>query len=265
MTTTALGGRIRQARKDKGFTQEQLAEALHVTRQTVSNWENDRFQPDYEMLAQIADVLSLAGLTPLHPPETQAETDAAQEIAATAAEVSVLPTRKARVLPLLLAAAVFLTGITIWLCSLRPSVANNSGYSLDWFLQEQPNEAGKAYVRLYMHEPIVKATRGTPSATPMWRFTLFLKEENGIGFTIQRADYVSFNGQEVLMVDSQTEDVLHEGVSVTRIGFNQYRYLPLSFEADDRTTGLGFALFGTDDNGQELSFHFYIPLENEYR
>ena len=35
-----LGEKIRQARREKGMTQEQLAQALFVSRQTVSNWEN---------------------------------------------------------------------------------------------------------------------------------------------------------------------------------------------------------------------------------
>ena len=36
----SLGEKIRQARREKGLTQEQLAQALFVSRQTVSNWEN---------------------------------------------------------------------------------------------------------------------------------------------------------------------------------------------------------------------------------
>lgn len=36
---TTVGKNIRALRKAKGFTQELLAEQLHVTRQAVSNWE----------------------------------------------------------------------------------------------------------------------------------------------------------------------------------------------------------------------------------
>ena len=39
--TKNLGEKIRQARREKGMTQEQLAQALFVSRQTVSNWENE--------------------------------------------------------------------------------------------------------------------------------------------------------------------------------------------------------------------------------
>jgi len=52
-----VGKNIKQFREQKGLTQEQLAEQLHVTRQAVSNWENDKTQPDIETLHQIACAL----------------------------------------------------------------------------------------------------------------------------------------------------------------------------------------------------------------
>ena len=38
--TQNLGEKIRQARREKGMTQEQLAQALFVSRQAVINWEH---------------------------------------------------------------------------------------------------------------------------------------------------------------------------------------------------------------------------------
>ena len=45
---------IRRLRKEKGMSQEQLAQALHVTRQTVSAWERGIAQPGLDVLGQIA-------------------------------------------------------------------------------------------------------------------------------------------------------------------------------------------------------------------
>ncbi|MEA5050510.1 MAG: helix-turn-helix domain-containing protein [Oscillospiraceae bacterium] len=45
---------IRQLRRERGLTQEQFAERLSVTRQAVSNWENDRNLPDIEMLIRMS-------------------------------------------------------------------------------------------------------------------------------------------------------------------------------------------------------------------
>ena len=52
-----IGKNIRTLREKKGMTQEELAQALFVTRQTVSNYETGRSRPDIEMLARIAQAL----------------------------------------------------------------------------------------------------------------------------------------------------------------------------------------------------------------
>ena len=52
-----LGQKIRQARRVKGLTQEQLADAMHVSRQTISHWENNRTLPDYLLLCELAKTL----------------------------------------------------------------------------------------------------------------------------------------------------------------------------------------------------------------
>lgn len=50
-----FGEQIREIRKSENLTQEQFAEKLHVTRQAVSNWENDKNLPDIEMLILISN------------------------------------------------------------------------------------------------------------------------------------------------------------------------------------------------------------------
>lgn len=56
MTT---GQRIALGRKAKGMTQEQLAERLGVTRQSVSRWESDTVYPETEKLIRLAELLGL--------------------------------------------------------------------------------------------------------------------------------------------------------------------------------------------------------------
>ena len=41
-----IGSKIKAARVEKKFTQEQVAEVLGVSRQTISNWENGKSYPD---------------------------------------------------------------------------------------------------------------------------------------------------------------------------------------------------------------------------
>jgi len=54
-----IGKTIKKIRAEKGMTQEQLAEHLHVTRQAVSNWEQGKTQPDVETLSAMAEVFEL--------------------------------------------------------------------------------------------------------------------------------------------------------------------------------------------------------------
>lgn len=51
----ALNENIRALRKAAGYSQVEFAKLLGVTKQCVSNWENDNVLPSIEMLVKIAD------------------------------------------------------------------------------------------------------------------------------------------------------------------------------------------------------------------
>ncbi len=55
-----LGERIRQLRTARNISQVTLARHLSVTKQSVSNWENDNIQPSIDMLVQIAQYFSVS-------------------------------------------------------------------------------------------------------------------------------------------------------------------------------------------------------------
>ena len=56
MSENLLAGRIAQLRKEAGMTQEQLGNALGLTYQSVSKWENGLSCPDVQLLPQLADL-----------------------------------------------------------------------------------------------------------------------------------------------------------------------------------------------------------------
>ena len=69
MGVIMLSKRIYELRISFGWTQVQLAQKLGVTKQTISNWENDNIQPSIEMLIKLSKVFCvstdyLLGLTP---------------------------------------------------------------------------------------------------------------------------------------------------------------------------------------------------------
>ena len=54
-----LGENIKTYRQKKGYTQEDVANRLHVTRQTISKWEKNYSVPDAEVFVKLADVLEV--------------------------------------------------------------------------------------------------------------------------------------------------------------------------------------------------------------
>lgn len=51
-----IGDKLKKARMDKNLTQEEVADKLYVSRQSISNWENNKTYPD------IGNVLALSDL-----------------------------------------------------------------------------------------------------------------------------------------------------------------------------------------------------------
>ena len=56
----ALNENIKKLRLLRGLNQVEFAKALSVTKQCVSNWENDNVLPSIEMLVRIADFFSVS-------------------------------------------------------------------------------------------------------------------------------------------------------------------------------------------------------------
>ena len=54
-----LNQRIREVRQARGMSQVELARLLGVTKQSISNWENDNIQPSIEMV-KLARSLSVS-------------------------------------------------------------------------------------------------------------------------------------------------------------------------------------------------------------
>ncbi|MCF6515372.1 helix-turn-helix domain-containing protein [Lactobacillus sp. S2-2] len=52
--------RLKAARKNEDLTQDEVAQKLHVLRQTISNWENGKAYPDINSLIKISDFYNLS-------------------------------------------------------------------------------------------------------------------------------------------------------------------------------------------------------------
>lgn len=54
-----LAQQIKRHRTEKGLSQEDLAAAIYVSRQTISNWENDKTYPDVQSLILLSNLFEV--------------------------------------------------------------------------------------------------------------------------------------------------------------------------------------------------------------
>lgn len=258
--------RLAEARRERGITQGQLAEAMNVSRQTVSHWENGRVKPDDETMKRLSEYLNLNEL-----PDSAREEAAAGENSKAGKPVLHL---LAAFICGALATALVVYGLLPLLTKNAESVPVQAAqeddvirpadYPFEWYQQPAENEAGKAYLKLL---PDASPVKLMPSVIPdteyMWNITFFIEETNGVPFTVTKFTETYFNAEHGV-ADAFTRT----GAECTRFwqtalfeqgrnyGYNVYRPM-------DGCVGYGAAIEGIDANGNELAFGLYIPLSQE--
>lgn len=55
-----FGEMLKKMRKSRNLNQVQLAEKLHVTKQSISNWENNNILPSIDMLIKISNYFNVS-------------------------------------------------------------------------------------------------------------------------------------------------------------------------------------------------------------
>jgi len=184
------------ARKAKGMTQEALANAAAVTRQTISSWEHGRTIPDIGSVRRLSDVLGVdfmqvnEGQTAGHAAEAvpEGEGQTADHAAEAVPEdewqtadhaAEAVPEDEGQTTPAaagkrpirkwwIAAGAAVLACIAVACFLLFP---HRSAPKIDtaFFTQETPNEAGKAYLT-FSHRTWIENSGG--SDYQMYDFTL---------------------------------------------------------------------------------------------
>lgn len=57
---TIFTERLKELRKEKGYTQEQMANILEIGQSAYAKWENDRTEPSFENLIKLADFFDVS-------------------------------------------------------------------------------------------------------------------------------------------------------------------------------------------------------------
>lgn len=55
-----IGAKLKKARLENGFTQERVAEEIEVSRQTISNWENEKSFPDIVSVIKLSNLYNIS-------------------------------------------------------------------------------------------------------------------------------------------------------------------------------------------------------------
>ena len=249
-----LGQRIKHARRSAGMTQEALANAVHVSRQTVSLWENDKTEPDIETLRFVAETLNttLAALLDEAPSEPETACEQPEPLAA----------KEKRRQVLFLIACLCVVVVCGVIVAVRFAAPKQQTYDPEWFQAETAVVPGQASILMYTHENPIPAWQRAQSAKPDWVFHLYFREQGGIGFTFESAEFIYFGSRQPYHVQALGAEMFAASTGSTYIGPYQTRQIYMGKTATDFEYAIGCILRGTDDNGNQLTFHAWLPLEN---
>ena len=260
-----LNQRISEARKALGMTQEQVAESMNVSRQTVSHWENGRMQPDEATTKQLFELLKLD--------MEETENQSAKQPGRTGWKLAlaflcgVLATLLVvyGIVPLFAKEAEPVVGSTADETAVDiPQMLSATDFPVEWYQQPAVNEAGKAYVKLTaLQSPVKLTAQNEEPQSYRWNIVYTFEEVNGIPFTVTRMTEMFFDsdGNVVdpwVMGSDEFAGFFQEStlVSGKNYGYNIGRLL---------SSDIAYAvvLEGVDANGNELAFPLYIPLSQE--
>lgn len=262
---TTFAQLLTNARKAKGMTQEQLAEKMSVSRQTVSHWENGRMNPETDVINRLCELLDIDPNAIQNKDESvssgQKKFDVKTLISFLAGIVltllvvyGLLPLFSAPAIPALVEQNVKPTEQAI-----KPA-----NYPRKWYQQHAVNEEGKAYLKFEIGEtPIKMREVRNQDYEYGWQILFNFSEINGVSFTVDKLTQVFFNpDNSIETIGCLTGDECERYWDRHVIEANSYH----DFNTDPPTSsanGYGIALEGVDANGNELAFGFYVPLSTE--
>ena len=119
-----LGERLTELRKKKNLSQEEVAEKLNVTRQSVSKWETDESKPDFDKIVPICELYEISTNELLSGTKEEKEEQ----------EVEVINKDNKKKRALIISSAIFLYFLAIiWIIVSEVSFNLNEGFMVGGF------------------------------------------------------------------------------------------------------------------------------------
>ena len=274
-----LSQKIADARKALGMTQEQVAAAMNVSRQTVSHWENGRVVPDEATQKQLFALLQIPEEDP-QPAAVLARPRLWPLAAAFLCGVALTLVVVYGLIPALTpepqpVAAPVVTEVPAPDATALPDETPVPGETEDapllppdfppeWYREPAENIEGQAYLHISPWQSPVLLTPVEDAPFPyVWNVVFSMEETNGVPFTITRMTEVFFDengdiGDVYVMGQAEAADFFQDEALQPHktYGYNIGR--PVCGD-----TGYGLALEGVDENGNERAFSLYVPFSQE--
>lgn len=134
---------LKTLRKQKGFSQEELATRLHVVRQTISKWEKNISVPDADTLIRLAEILevSVSELLGTKIEDENATSDVAEQLSRINEQLAIKNRRSRRIWKVIgiILAAIVLINIFIAVFFSVPNVNDNNQSSIIEEVQQPVN------------------------------------------------------------------------------------------------------------------------------
>ena len=274
-----LSQKIADARKALGMTQEQVAAAMNVSRQTVSHWENGRVVPDEATQKQLFALLQIPEEDP-QPAAAPARPRLWPLAAAFLCGVALTLVVVYGLIPALTpepqpVAAPVVTEVPAPDATALPDETPVPGeredapllppdFPPEWYREPAENIEGQAYLHISPWQSPVLLTPVEDAPFPyVWNVVFSMEETNGVPFTITRMTEVFFDengdiGDVYVMGQAEAADFFQDEALQPHktYGYNIGR--PVCGD-----TGYGLALEGVDSNGNERAFSLYVPFSQE--
>lgn len=242
---STFGEQLAAARKAKGYTQAQFAELLHVSRQAVSHWENDRALPDIRTVQQLSQLLDHPFLSADEPPR---EASGSAPAAASGAAANACPARRQRTWGLLIAGGLCLAALCLVLVYV--------------FLP-----APSAQIIVAPLEPVSYLAHSDafgPGDHVGWLATFSFENASDVPFTPEQVVAVYYEGERIDDKRKLTYAELLRWMDTDKLRRGDSP-LHLLFGSDHlNQTHMECVIYGTDDNGHELQFRASVQFSQEY-
>ena len=283
---------LNAVRKKHGITQDQLAQALNISRTTVSRWETGRILPDIETIKLLCKVLdyNFFSVNEISNEETVRESEGEEAQMQTAAEEpEEIPKKKifGKKLLFILGAVLLVTVLIFVLLRIafpkgnppiqapsenKVEITQSKGiqlikeplegehYSKAWYLKPDEKLPGQPYVTVTpLENPVMLTANPENTSGICWIYYFDICEQNGIAFTIDNVRVTQFlEDKKVAVQDFSVKSenrsyILSDGNSIEFNGGFPYQGI----------SAVGLLVSGHDEKGNALEFHGYVELSDE--